>query len=40
MRVGAAQDLLISGASLPMIMQRGRWTKADTVMRYIENTAF
>jgi site-specific recombinase XerD len=39
MRVGAAQDLLISGASLPMIMQRGRWTKADTVMRYIENTA-
>ena len=40
MRVGAAQDLLISGASLPMIMQRGRWSKADTVMRYIENTAF
>ena len=38
--VGAAQDLLIAGASLPMIMQRGRWTKADTVMRYIENTAF
>jgi len=36
-RVGAAQDLLISGASLPMIMQRGRWSKADTVMRYIEN---
>ncbi len=40
MRVGAAQDLLISGASLPMIMQRGRWTKADTVMRYLENTAY
>ena len=38
MRVGAAQDLLISGASLPMIMQRGRWSKADTVMRYVENT--
>jgi len=38
MRVGAAQDLLISGASMPMIMQRGRWSKADTVMRYIENT--
>jgi len=36
MRVGAAQDLLISGASMPMIMQRGRWSKADTVMRYIE----
>ncbi len=37
-RVGAAQDLLVSGASLPIIMQRGRWSKADTVMRYIENT--
>ena len=36
MRVGAAQDLLISGASMPMIMQRGRWSKADTVMRYLE----
>ena len=35
-RVGAAQDLLLSGASLPMIMNRGRWTKTDTVMRYIE----
>jgi len=40
MRVGAAQDLLISGASLPMIMQRGHWSKADTVMRYIENAVF
>jgi len=40
MRIGAAQDLLISGASLPMIMQRGRWSKADTVMRYIENAVF
>jgi integrase len=40
MRVGAAQDLLISGASLPIIMQRGRWSKADTVMRYIENAVF
>lgn len=39
-RVGAAQDLLISGASLPMIMQRGRWSKADTVMRYIENISY
>ena len=37
-RVGAAQDLLLSGASLPMIMAKGRWTKTDTVMRYIENT--
>lgn len=35
-RVGAAQDLLISGASLPQIMARGGWSKTDTVMRYIE----
>jgi integrase len=40
MRVGAAQDLLISGASLPVIMQRGRWSKADTMMRYVENISF
>jgi len=37
-RVGAAQDLLASGASMPIIMVRGRWTKTDTVMRYVENT--
>ena len=37
MRVGSAQDLLNSGASMPMIMSRGRWTKTDTVMRYAEN---
>ena len=37
-RIGAAQDLLNTGASLPMIMQRGRWSKTDTVIRYIENT--
>jgi len=35
-RVGAAQDLLASGASMPIIMHRGRWTKSDTVMRYLE----
>ena len=35
-RVGAAQDLLASGASMPMIMQRGGWSKDDTVMRYLE----
>ena len=39
MRVGAAQDLLLSGASLSMIMARGRWSKPDTVMRYVEHTA-
>jgi site-specific recombinase XerD len=37
MRVGAAQDLLNSGASMPIIMQRGRWSKTDTVMRYVEH---
>jgi site-specific recombinase XerD len=35
-RVGAAQDLLASGASMPTIMQRGGWSKSDTVMRYLE----
>ena len=38
MRVGAAQDLMLSGAAFPTIMNRGRWSKIDTVMRYIENT--
>ena len=38
MRVGAAQDLLKSGASMPMIMNKGRWSKTDTMMRYLENT--
>ena len=38
MRVGAAQDLMKSGASMPMIMNKGRWSKTDTVMRYLENT--
>jgi site-specific recombinase XerD len=37
MRVGAAQDLMLSETSLPLIMNRGRWTKTDTVMRYVEN---
>jgi site-specific recombinase XerD len=35
-RIGAAQDLLMSGATLPQIMAKGGWTKVDTVMRYIE----
>ncbi|WP_189340202.1 tyrosine-type recombinase/integrase [Candidatus Methylopumilus universalis] len=37
-RVGAAQDLLKYGASIPMIMQKGRWSKIDTLMRYVENS--
>ena len=36
MRVGAAQDLLLSGISLPIIMNRGRWSKIDTAIRYTE----
>ncbi|QWD64388.1 tyrosine-type recombinase/integrase [Polynucleobacter sp. MWH-UH2A] len=36
MRVGAAQDLMREGVSLPNIMNRGRWSKTDTVMRYVE----
>ena len=39
-RVGAAQDLVSSGASLPMLMNRGRWGKSDTVMRYVEQVGF
>lgn len=35
-RVGAAQDLVCSGASLPLLMNRGRWSKPDTAMRYID----
>lgn len=39
LRVGAAQDLALSGLSLPIIMTKGRWSKTDTVMRYIEKIA-
>lgn len=38
-RVGAAQDLMNSGASLPILMNRGRWSKTDTAIRYIENSS-
>ena len=40
MRVGHAQDLVSSGASLPIIMSMGRWSKSDTVMRYVEQVSF
>lgn len=40
LRVGAAQDLLTSGASMPIIMNRGRWTKTDTVMKYLEQVSY
>lgn len=36
LRVGAARDLLTSGADLAKIMAAGRWSKTDTVMRYVE----
>jgi integrase len=39
-RVGGAQDLMISGVTLPIIMSRGRWSKTDTVMRYLELSAY
>lgn len=39
-RVGAAQDLVNAGASLPVIMSKGRWSKTDTVMRYIEHIQY
>lgn len=38
LRVGAAQDLLLAGASLEELMRRGRWKKVSTVMRYVEQT--
>ena len=40
LRVGAAQDLLLSGASMPVIMNRGRWSKVDTVMKYMEQATY
>jgi integrase len=36
-RIGAAQDLLLSGISLPMLMNKGRWSKPETAIRYAEN---
>lgn len=39
-RVGAAQDLINSGVSLPILMNRGRWSKPDTAMRYVEALGF
>jgi hypothetical protein len=36
-RIGAAQDLLNLEVSMPFIIQRGSWSKTDTVMRYVEH---
>jgi len=40
MRVGAAQDLMLNGATLTIIMNKGRWSKLDTVMRYLEKANY
>jgi hypothetical protein len=37
MQVGAEQDLLKYGASMTMIMNKGRWFKTDIVISYLEN---
>ena len=34
-RIGDAQDLLDGGASIGQIMAKVRWSKVDTVMRYL-----
>lgn len=36
-RVGATQDLVSKGFSLAEIMNKGRWSKIDTAIRYAEN---
>ena len=36
LRVGKAQDMLMSGASLPQIMIAGGWNKSATAIRYCE----
>jgi len=38
LRVGKAQDMLTSGASLPQIMLSGGWSKPATAIRYCEKT--
>ena len=35
LRIGAAQDLLAAGKSLPAIMQDGRWKSPQMVLRYV-----
>lgn len=36
LRVGHAQDMVNLGESMPVIMSKGRWSKIETVMRYVE----
>jgi len=35
-RVGAAKDLAQNGNDFPTLMSKGRWSKIDTVMKYIQ----
>ncbi len=37
LRVGHAQDMVNKRESLPIIMSKGRWSKTDTLMRYVEH---
>ena len=39
MRIGAAQDMLVTGFDQLAIMQAGGWKTAHVVLRYIENSA-
>jgi len=38
MRVGAAQDMMVTGFDTLAIMQAGGWKKPDVVLRYVENS--
>ena len=37
MRIGAAQDMIVSGLSILPIMQAGGWRSVNVVSRYVEN---
>ena len=37
MRVGAAQDMIVSGSSILPIIQAGGWRSMNVVGRYVEN---
>ena len=36
-RVGSTKNLLNSGAKMPFIMHRGRWSKTDKVTKYLQH---
>jgi hypothetical protein len=39
MRVGAAQDMMVTGFDMLAIMQAGGWTTPHVVARYVENAS-